>query len=84
MRRTNGCPKCGGSVLPEHQIDGSVEFCCLQCGCTLSREEVLLRIGYASIGVSGRGVSAMSPRRELTPLEAARAWLAERTPGGTA
>jgi len=82
MARNGGCPKCGGSVLPERQMDGSVEFCCLQCGRSLSRQEVLARIGHASIGISGRGVAAMTQSRVLSPLEAAKAWLADR--GGAA
>lgn len=78
MPRSGGCPKCGGSVLPERQMDGSVEFCCLQCGRTLTRQEVVARIGHAAIGLSGSGVAAMTQQRVLSPLEAARAWLAER------
>ena len=36
-----GCPKCGGSLFPERNLGKVVEFNCLQCGKTLSREAVL-------------------------------------------
>ena len=36
-----GCPKCGGSLFPERHLGKVVEFNCLQCGKTLSREAVL-------------------------------------------
>lgn len=40
MRYFRGCPKCGGSVFPERQLGGEVDYTCLQCGRRLTPEQV--------------------------------------------
>lgn len=61
MKSFKGCPKCGGSIFPERQLGGVVDFCCLQCGRRLTTDEVragALKLRAAQAQAVGQRVAA--------------------------
>ena len=74
MARSGGCPKCGGSMLPERQVDGSLEYCCLQCGRMLTRQEVLQLTSRGKRGAGG--IATLTLPAQPDPVQSAEEWLA--------